>query len=111
MLLTRKSEGAAQAVNPLVRANAAERPNVVIILADDLGYGDLGCYGHPTIRTPNLDRMAAEGIRFTDFYVAQAVCSASRAASSCTGVLAATRRAPVSTARARAISPLKFCTS
>jgi arylsulfatase A len=44
------------------------RPNVIIIYADDLGYGDLGCYGSPTIRTPNLDRMAAEGLRFTDFY-------------------------------------------
>lgn len=55
-------------------------PNVVIIYADDLGYGDLGCYGNTTIRTPNLDRMAREGMRFTDFYVAQAVCSASRAA-------------------------------
>jgi arylsulfatase A len=41
----------------------------VIIFADDLGYGDLACYGHPTIRTPNLDRMAAEGQRWTDFYV------------------------------------------
>ncbi len=49
---------------------ASEKPNIVIIFADDLGYGDLGCYGSPTIRTPNLDRMAAEGLRFTDFYSA-----------------------------------------
>lgn len=71
------------AILPATFSRAAEPatlPNFVIILADDAGYGDLGCYGHPTIRTPNLDRMAAEGTRFTDFYVAQAVCSASRAA-------------------------------
>ncbi len=55
-------------------------PNFVIVFADDLGYGDLGCYGSRTLRTPNLDRLAREGARFTDFYVAQAVCSASRAA-------------------------------
>ena len=61
-------------------ARAAEQPNVVIIFADDLGYGDLGCYGSPTIRTPHLDRMAAEGVRFTDFYSAAEVCSPSRAA-------------------------------
>ncbi len=61
-------------------AVAAKPPNIVIILADDLGYGDLGCYGHPSIRTPNLDRMAAEGMRFTDFYVAACVCTPSRAA-------------------------------
>lgn len=59
---------------------ATKTPNIVIILADDLGYGDLSCYGHPTIRTPNLDRMAAEGLRFTDFYVAGCVCTPSRAA-------------------------------
>jgi arylsulfatase A-like enzyme len=52
----------------------------VLILADDLGYGDIGCYGAKGQPTPNLDRMAREGIRFTDFYVAQAVCSASRTA-------------------------------
>ncbi|MFV0442014.1 MAG: sulfatase [Planctomycetaceae bacterium] len=63
-------------------ANAAEavrRPNFVVIFADDLGYGDLSCYGHPTIRTPNLDRMAGEGVRFTQFYAAAEVCTPSRA--------------------------------
>jgi arylsulfatase A-like enzyme len=55
-------------------------PNVVVIYADDLGYGDLGCYGHPTLRTPHLDRMAAEGMRFTTFYSAAEVCTPSRAA-------------------------------
>lgn len=69
------------ALVPLLGAAAQEAPpNVVLILADDLGYGDLGCFGNAKIRTPNLDRMAAEGTRFTSFYVAQAVCSASRAA-------------------------------
>ena len=55
-------------------------PNIVIILTDDQGYADVGCFGAKDIRTPNLDRMAREGLRFTDFYVAQAVCTASRAA-------------------------------
>lgn len=59
---------------------ADTRPNIILIYADDLGYGDLGCYGHPVHRTPHLDRLAREGARFTHFYCAQAVCSASRAA-------------------------------
>jgi len=58
----------------------ATAPNFVIILCDDLGYGDLGCYGHPSIRTPNIDRLAAEGMRFTDFYASECVCTPSRAA-------------------------------
>ena len=60
---------------------AAERlPNVILIVADDLGYADVGVYGAKGISTPHLDRLAHEGVRFTDFHVAQAVCSASRAA-------------------------------
>ena len=52
---------------------AAKNPNFVVIFCDDLGYGDLGSYGHPTIRTPNLDRMAAEGQKWTNFYAAASV--------------------------------------
>jgi arylsulfatase len=59
---------------------AAETPNIVLIVADDLGYGDVGCYGATDIRTPNIDKLAKEGTRFTDFCVAQPVCTASRAA-------------------------------
>ena len=61
-------------------ALAAEPPNVVLIVADDMGYADLGTQGAKGFQTPHLDRMAAEGTRFTHFYVAQAVCTASRAA-------------------------------
>ena len=58
----------------------ARDPNVVIIFCDDLGYGDLACFGHPSIATPHLDRMAAEGQKWTEFYVAACVCTPSRAA-------------------------------
>ena len=56
------------------------RPNVVIVFTDDQGYGDLACYGHPTIRTPHLDRLASQGTKLTQFYVAAPLCSPSRAA-------------------------------
>ena len=55
-------------------------PNIIVIFADDVGYGDLSVQGHPTIRTPHLDRMAAEGLRFTQFYTGASVCTPSRAA-------------------------------
>ncbi|MBA2115770.1 sulfatase family protein [Bremerella alba] len=57
-----------------------KQPNFVVIFCDDLGYGDLGCFGNPTIRTKHLDRMAGEGMKFTQFYVAAPVCTPSRAA-------------------------------
>ncbi len=57
---------------------APRRPNIIMILADDLGYGDLGCYGQTRIKTPNLDRLAAQGMRFTDFYAGSTVCAPSR---------------------------------
>jgi arylsulfatase A len=64
----------------LALAAVAERPNIVFLLADDMGYGDLGCYGHPIIKSPNLDRLAAEGLRLTDCYAASPNCSPARTA-------------------------------
>ncbi|WP_395715961.1 sulfatase-like hydrolase/transferase [Prosthecobacter sp.] len=66
-------------ISLVVSAAETRPPNVVIILADDLGYADLGCFGNTRIKTPNIDRMVAEGMKLTSFYVSQAVCSASRA--------------------------------
>ncbi len=63
-----------------VSARAADKPNIVIIYADDLGWGDLSCYGNPDRETPHLDRMAAEGARLTDFYVSTPSCGPSRVA-------------------------------
>ena len=61
-------------------ASAPAQPNIVLILADDLGWADLGCYGSTQHRTPRIDRLAAEGLRLTNAYAAQSICSASRAA-------------------------------
>ncbi len=63
----------AKAANP-----PALRPNIVFIMADDLGYGELGCYGQKTLQTPNIDRLATEGLRFTDAYAGSTVCAPSR---------------------------------
>ena len=66
------------AAGALAAQPARRSPNFVVLFADDMGYGDLGCYGHPTIRTPNRDRMAADGVRFTSWYAAASVCTPSR---------------------------------
>lgn len=65
---------------PACAAESSARPNFIFILADDLGWGDLGCYGHRQLKTPNLDRLAKQGIQFTQFYVNGSVCSPSRCA-------------------------------
>ena len=65
-------------------AATAPKPNFVLIFVDNLGNGDVGCFGSTLHRTPNLDHMAGEGTRFTSFYVASGVCTPSRAASTCT---------------------------
>jgi arylsulfatase A-like enzyme len=74
--MTRRDFLAASAVAPLVAANAL--PNLIVIYTDDQGIGDVGCYGHPEVKTPNLDRLAATGARFTNWYSNSPVCSPSR---------------------------------
>src|SRR5262245_28136333 len=60
------------------RAAESRRPNIIFLLCDDLGYGDVGCFGQKKIRTPNVDRLAAEGMRLTVHYCGNAVCAPSR---------------------------------
>ncbi len=59
-------------------AKSNTKPNVIYIFADDLGYGEVGCYGQKRIKTPNIDRLAAEGMKFTQHYVGTPVCAPSR---------------------------------
>jgi arylsulfatase A len=73
-MMTRRSLLAA----PALLSAQAKQPDIVIVLTDDLGYGDLSCFGHPNIKTPQLDKFATQGIRFTDCYAAAPVCSPSR---------------------------------
>lgn len=77
-----KTAGMAAIVAPLVGrsgiAATEKKPNIIYVLADDLGYGDLGCYGQKDILTPNIDRIAAEGMKFTDHYAGSALCAPSR---------------------------------
>lgn len=68
------------ALIPAAAAQTKRRPNIVVMITDDHGIGDVGCYGHAEVRTPNLDRLAASGVRFTQWYANAPVCSASRAA-------------------------------
>jgi arylsulfatase A-like enzyme len=90
----------ALAAGSALAAAPARRPNIVMIVTDDHGVGDVGCYGHPEVRTPNLDRLAASGTRFTQWYANAPVCSASRASiltgqySERTGVSGALRSEP-----------------
>lgn len=78
--------------------NSDQKPNFIVIFCDDLGYGDIGVFGHPTVKTPNLDKMAVEGQKWTNFYVAASVCSPSRAA-------LLTGRLPVRTGVTGVLSP------
>lgn len=66
-------------MSPVIAAQKVEQPNVVIIYVDDLGYGDLASYGHPIVKTPNIDQLAKEGIKYTQFYAPAPLCSPSRA--------------------------------
>src|SRR6185436_7115007 len=66
------------AVSFALSARAADKPNIIFILSDDLGYGDLGCYGAQRVKTPNLDRLAREGLRFTDAHSTASVCTPTR---------------------------------
>jgi arylsulfatase A-like enzyme len=86
MNVTRRLASGLLLLSPALAAGASPagapreaRPNVVFVLADDLGYGDLGVYGQKLIRTPSIDRLAVEGVRFTDFYAGSTVCAPSRA--------------------------------
>jgi len=76
--LSRRAFLSSLAAPALANAQSVSKPNIIFVLADDLGYGDLGCYGQQRIQTPHIDRLAAEGMRFTDAYAGSTVCAPSR---------------------------------
>src|SRR5512140_1416769 len=78
--MTRREFVATSGVAALSAAPATKQTNIAFVLADDLGYGDIGCYGQKQIETPNIDRLAAEGMRFTQAYSGSTVCAPSRCA-------------------------------
>jgi len=81
LIATLLPSGAAErSPNAILEKLKPQKPNIILILADDLGYGDLGCYGQTKIKTPNIDRLAAEGMRFTQCYAGSTVCAPSRSA-------------------------------
>jgi arylsulfatase A-like enzyme len=80
MLTRRQFSGALASSALFAQEQSPRKPNIVFILADDLGYGDLGCYGQQVLKTPNIDRIAAEGMRFTQAYAGSTVCAPSRCA-------------------------------
>jgi arylsulfatase A-like enzyme len=71
-------QGCSESLKRSIGDSSKEKPNIIFILTDDLGYGDLGCYGQTKIKTPNIDKLAKEGIRFTDHYAGSTVCAPSR---------------------------------
>ena len=73
-------QGTEETSRQAIAEDERRRPNIIFILTDDQGWGDLGVYAHPYLKTPNVDRLAAEGTRFTQFYVNGTVCSPTRAA-------------------------------
>jgi len=76
--VTRRNFMGTMAAAPLLSRAATRKPNIIFVLADDLGYGDLGCYGQKRIQTPNIDRMTSEGVRFQQAYAGSTVCAPSR---------------------------------
>src|SRR5262245_28127293 len=86
---------------PAYAETPARKPNIIFILADDLGYGELGCYGQTRIKTPNLDQLAARGLRFTQFYAGSTVCAPSRC------VLMTAKHTGHATIRGNALVPLQ----
>jgi arylsulfatase A-like enzyme len=70
--------GSAESLGQDASRSSTDKPNIIFIMADDLGYGDLGCYGQAQIKTPNIDKLAAQGMRFTDHYAGCTVCAPSR---------------------------------